>query len=254
MDIAIYIIGSDDRESNKYRLTLLVEKAKSEGCQYKIFSEIADKNGTQSLKKDLLSRVYKNEFDCILVSRLSDWSNSLLRLASEVSELYSKGIRFFSLNENFDSFSITGKLYLQVLLTVNECEESFVLAAKENDKGNMKSVEQHFPWYKKTESKTTEENPAGLNYFKEKILSEDINNTGNDSIPGMIRRTEKNPPKTDFFDLVGLSEACTLTGYSKHTIYQLTSRKLIPHFKRPHGRRIFFSKRDLEQWIKTGVT
>lgn len=252
MKVSIYILASNDRVSNQNRLTLLVEKAKSEGCQYKIFSEIADKNGTQSLKKDLLSRVYNNEFDTILVSRLRDWSSSLLRLSSELNELNLKGIRFISYNENFDSFSITGKLYLQLLSTVNECEESFVSATKENDRGIIKSVEQHFPRHNKTVTRTNDERSAGLNYLQGKILSVDTENSENDTIPGMISRNGKNPVKTETFDLVGLSEACNLTGYSRHTIYQLTSKKLIPHFKRPHGRRIFFSKRALEQWIMTG--
>lgn len=252
MKTATYLLASDDRESERYRLTLLVEKAKSEGWQYKIFSEIADKKGTQSLKKDLLSRVYKKEFDTILIYRLSEWSGFTAQLSMELNELFVNRIRFISSYENFDSFSLTGKLYLQVLLTVTECEQSFDSAAKENETRTMKSLEQHFPRHIKTVTRSIDERSAGLNYFKEKILSEDIDNTGNDSIPGMIRRIGKNPVKTDTFDLVGLSEACTLTGYSRHTIYQLTSKKLIPHFKRPHGRRIFFSKRALEQWIMTG--
>lgn len=252
MNAAIYIIASDDNESNQYRLKLLVERVKSERWQYKIFSEIADKIGTQPLKKDLLTRVYRNEFDTILISRLSDWSNSLLRLSSELKELDSKGIRFISYNENFDTFSLTGKFYLQLLLTATECKQSFDSGTRENDMSNMKSLDQHFPGNNKTERKTNEEITVDLNNFQEKRLSEDIHMSGNDSISGMITKTGKNSSKTDNFDLIGLSEACTLTGYSKHTIYQLTSRKLIPHFKRPRGRRIFFSKRALEQWIMTG--
>jgi excisionase family DNA binding protein len=180
MATAIYLTSSDDNKSNQDRLAPLVDRVKSEGSQYKIFSEIPDKKGSQSLKKELLARVYDKEFDTILVYRLSDWSSSMLRLSSELREMDLKGIRFISCYENFDSFTLTGKLYIQVLLTVNECEKCF--------------------------------------------------------------------------DLVGLDEACSLTGYSKNTLYQLISRKLIPHFKRPNGRRIFFSKRALEQWIMTGET
>jgi excisionase family DNA binding protein len=253
MKAAIYIMVSDDKESNQHRLKLLVERVKSEGRQYKIFPEIADKKGTQPLKKDLLSRIYKNEFDAVLVSRMRDWSDSLLRLSSELNELNSKGIRFISFNENFDSFSLTGKLYLQFLLTVTECEQSFDSVTKENDTNSVKSVDHHFPCYTKTGRKTTEERSVELYDFQGKIPSDD-NDCSKDFIPGMNSRIGKNSTKTNNFDLVGLSEACLLTGYSKHTIYQLTSRKLIPHFKRPHGRRIFFSKHALEQWIITGKT
>ncbi len=57
--------------------------------------------------------------------------------------------------------------------------------------------------------------------------------------------------KTDF-DLIDFKEACKLTGYSKHTLYQMTSRHEIPFLKRPGGRKIFFSKKALQEWIITG--
>jgi excisionase family DNA binding protein len=254
MNAAIYLLASDDNESDQHRLKLLVERVKSEGRQYKIFLEIADKKGTQPLKKDLLGRIYKNEFDTIFISRMSDWSTSLPKLSSELNELDSKGIQFISYNENFDSFSLTGKLYLQFLLAVNQCEESFDSDALHKGKDKMKSVDEHFAAYKKAERKTTEENTIELNNNKESGLLKYTQMSGVNSIPGISTQTRKNSGINDDFDLVGLNEACTLTGYSRHTIYQLTSRKLIPHFKRPRGRRIFFSKRALQQWIMTGKT
>lgn len=57
--------------------------------------------------------------------------------------------------------------------------------------------------------------------------------------------------KTDF-DLVGINGAISLTGYSKHTLYKLTSKHEIPFIKRPGGRKIFFSKKALQHWIQFG--
>ncbi|MDP3003625.1 MAG: helix-turn-helix domain-containing protein [Bacteroidales bacterium] len=54
------------------------------------------------------------------------------------------------------------------------------------------------------------------------------------------------------FDLVGINEASSLTGYSKHTLYKMTSKHEIPFIKRPGGRKIFFSKKALHHWIEFG--
>ncbi|MCU0343221.1 MAG: helix-turn-helix domain-containing protein [Ignavibacterium sp.] len=252
MATAIYILSCDDNKSNQDRLTLLVERVKTEGIKYKIFSEITDKNGNQSLKNELLSRVYKKEFDTILVYKLSEWAGSPAQLSMELNELNEKGIRFISSFENFDSFSITGKFYIQILLTVNKCEKSSDSYAKDNLRSDLNSDGQRFPVHNRTASRTSEEGPTDLGYSGKKIILRSKDNSDNNLTSGLTPAKRKSPAPSDNFDLVGLDEACSLTGYSRHTIYQLTSKKLIPHFKRPHGRRIFFSKIALEQWILTG--
>ena len=54
------------------------------------------------------------------------------------------------------------------------------------------------------------------------------------------------------FDLIDINKASELTGYSKHTIWKMTSRHEIPFIKRPGGRKLFFSKKALELWIISG--
>lgn len=248
MNTAIYIIADADKDVNQSRLILLIERVKFEGSQYKVFSEILDKRETQTLKEELIVRVHDKEYDTILVYRLNDWSGSILRLSSDLLEMDLKGIRFVSYYENFDSFTLTGKHYMQALLNLIECKKSFDFHTNDKDKSNLNSVNNHLPSHNQTERKTSGESPDGLNYFRGKTPLDKTNRSINNPISG----TGKNSLKTDNFDLIGLNEACLLTGYSKNTIYQFTSRKLIPHYKRPHGRRIFFSKRALEQWIKFG--
>ena len=43
------------------------------------------------------------------------------------------------------------------------------------------------------------------------------------------------------------SEAAVFTGYSESHIYNLTSRKAIPHYKK--NRKLFFKKSELEDWL-----
>jgi excisionase family DNA binding protein len=45
-----------------------------------------------------------------------------------------------------------------------------------------------------------------------------------------------------------LDDVCMLYGFSKSTIYKMTSAKAIPHYRR--GKVLFFDKGELDQWAK----
>lgn len=47
--------------------------------------------------------------------------------------------------------------------------------------------------------------------------------------------------------VLDLSEAAVFTGYSESHIYNLTSRKIIPHYKK--NRKLYFKKAELEDWL-----
>ena len=49
-------------------------------------------------------------------------------------------------------------------------------------------------------------------------------------------------------ETLDLEEAVAYTRYSKGYLYKLTSQKQVPHFKR--GRKIFFDKAALDEWLK----
>jgi excisionase family DNA binding protein len=48
-------------------------------------------------------------------------------------------------------------------------------------------------------------------------------------------------------DRIGIDEACSLTGYSKATIYKMTFTGEIPF--RKYGKRLVFSRKELSEWI-----
>ena len=45
-----------------------------------------------------------------------------------------------------------------------------------------------------------------------------------------------------------LDDVCLLYGFSKSTIYKMTSAKAIPHYRR--GKVLFFDKAELDVWAK----
>ena len=52
--------------------------------------------------------------------------------------------------------------------------------------------------------------------------------------------------------LIGMNEASKLTGFSKSTLYKLTSQRKIPFYK-PFGKKIFFSMEHLEKLMKSNL-
>ena len=63
--------------------------------------------------------------------------------------------------------------------------------------------------------------------------------------------SEKRPPtNNESEDLITIQQAATFLKLSVHTIYGLVSRVDIPSMKK--GKRLYFSKQELNGWIKTG--
>ena len=51
-------------------------------------------------------------------------------------------------------------------------------------------------------------------------------------------------------DILNIEEAAAYLKLKITTLYEKTSKKIIPHFKR--GNKLYFNKNDLEEWIKKG--
>ncbi|MGD0343197.1 MAG: recombinase family protein [Bacteroidales bacterium] len=252
--IAIYFRLKSNNEVNDKALKILVENANSFGGNYRIFSEITDTKQNQPLKENLLERIHNNEFDIIVLFRLCDWSASMTRMSYELAELSANGIRIISHSENIDSFTPTGKLYLQMLGAFSEFGQTPGSESTGNDVIRNCIPGKLFRKDMIVERNNNRENTG--NHYKKVLKNDfipiDLQKELNDKITDSSIETGKTLTARNSFDLIGLSDACLLTGYSKNTIFQMTSKKLIPFFKRPGGRRIFFSKRALEQWIMTG--
>jgi len=57
-------------------------------------------------------------------------------------------------------------------------------------------------------------------------------------------------PDPDGYDIIDIDEATQLLGIAKPTVYDKTSKGEIPHMKR--GKRLYFSKKELLEWLKSG--
>ena len=46
-------------------------------------------------------------------------------------------------------------------------------------------------------------------------------------------------------------EACEYLGFAPSYLYKLTCKNIIPHYK-PSGKRLYFFKKELDEWIAKG--
>ena len=102
MKAAIYIRTNINEKAHISQVVHLSNLAHINRWQSEIFSEFINGLTSKRVKEELLSRLYKNEFDVVMVYKLSDWSVMLSELLKEINMMTSKGKRFFSYWENFE--------------------------------------------------------------------------------------------------------------------------------------------------------
>ena len=72
-----------------------------------------------------------------------------------------------------------------------------------------------------------------------------------ESIEQLLKAGNANPPQ-DTKDLLTIQEAGLFLHLSVPTLYGYVSKNTIPFSKRPGSKRLWFSKQELTDWIKTG--
>lgn len=50
-------------------------------------------------------------------------------------------------------------------------------------------------------------------------------------------------------EIFTISEVCSYTGFEKSYMYKLTSTRKIPHFKSPGGKKLFFKREEINNWM-----
>ena len=83
-----------------------------------------------------------------------------------------------------------------------------------------------------------------LKEILEPIIDESLERAMNKYINTMIF------DKQDESGVFDMNEAAKYLKISKQTLYGLTSKRILPHYK--HGHRIYFRKNELDEWINKG--
>lgn len=123
---ALYCRVSTSDQKNENQEIRLIEYAKANNFQYDIFREVESTRRSRPVKQDLLSRLRKNEYDCLIVYKLDRYARSSSELILEIKELLEKGVAFISISDNLDFSTASGKLHFQILSAFAEFERELI--------------------------------------------------------------------------------------------------------------------------------
>ena len=70
------------------------------------------------------------------------------------------------------------------------------------------------------------------------------------NIENLLSKIMDQFPKPAKENYLTIDQAAEFLNLSKHTLYNLTMRKIIPHFK--HRQKLYFMENQLRDWVETG--
>ena len=220
MIAAIYIDYDDELPGKTGKIIHISDFADYKGWNYQIFQELSNSDESWPIKKKLMSRLLRGEYKILLICNFNEWSSGWEEFLQEINKLKEKEVRVISYSENFDTDSGTGMLYLKVISIFSDFEKSLVSKTAKQFLNNTVSTAKR----------------------SRKLQNNDFEPYEADSavVPKSLGTN---------FDLVDMTSAALLTGYSKHALYRMVCRHQVPFLKRQGGRKLFFSKRALEDCI-----
>jgi len=126
MKFAIYTRVSTSVQTTENQVIRLKQFADQRGYSYDVFEEVQSSRKSRPVKKDLLNKLRKGQYDGIIVYKLDRYARSSTELILEVNELVNKGIVFISYSENLDFSTATGKLHFGILTAFAEFERELI--------------------------------------------------------------------------------------------------------------------------------
>lgn len=81
------------------------------------------------------------------------------------------------------------------------------------------------------------------------LTQEDFKNALKDAVREVMNETGS-PQKNSVPDILSIGEAASFLKLKVNTLYEKTSLKSIPHFKK--GNKLYFHRTELEKWITEG--
>ncbi len=88
------------------------------------------------------------------------------------------------------------------------------------------------------------------NLFLTQLSTVEIRQLFREELENFFTENRIGENKAETEEIGGIDLAIELTGLAKPTIYSLCSERKIPHSKQ--GKRLYFSRQDLLEWIKNG--
>lgn len=126
MKTAIYARVSTQDQNLENQLNPLIDYCERQGWEYEVYKEKESTRKTRPVKAELLQKLRKLEYDCVLIYKLDRWARSTQELALEVTELFNKGVKFISLSDNIDLTTASGQLQFSILSAFAQFERDLI--------------------------------------------------------------------------------------------------------------------------------
>jgi DNA invertase Pin-like site-specific DNA recombinase len=129
MKVALYVRNSttEEKQNPQTQIEPLVERCNREKWDYVIFQEFA--SGSKETRPELdkmIQRIRNKEFDTIMVWRLDRLGRSLKHLLQLMEEFKKKDVKFISLTEGFDTTTIQGELFFNLVGAFAQFERKLI--------------------------------------------------------------------------------------------------------------------------------
>lgn len=126
LKFAIYTRVSTTEQTTENQVIRLVDYAKINDYEYKVFQETESSRKTRPIKQAVLQLLRDKAYDGVLVWKLDRWARSLKELVLEMEEFKSKGITFISITDKIDLSTSSGVLQFQILSAFAEFERNLI--------------------------------------------------------------------------------------------------------------------------------
>jgi len=124
---AIYCRVSTNNQELEQQILSCKKFCEYKQFEYKVFSDVGSgKNMKRPEFLDMLSRVRQREFDGIVVFRFDRLGRNAREVVTLFEEFETKGIEFFSLNENMDTTSPIGRAIRDIIIRLSQLERESI--------------------------------------------------------------------------------------------------------------------------------
>lgn len=126
MKVAIYARVSTIEQNLEAQKTDLIRMCEAKGWDYTLYTEQESTRGTRPIKQNLIQNVRRGLYNGVVVWKLDRWARSLRELVTDIDDLGSRGVWFYSHLDNIDLSTPNGRLQFQILGAFAEFERDLI--------------------------------------------------------------------------------------------------------------------------------
>jgi DNA invertase Pin-like site-specific DNA recombinase len=141
MKIAVYCRVSTEQQELEQQIESCKRFCEYKQFDYTIFSDVGSgKNMQRPQFLDMLNRIRAREFEGIVLFRFDRLGRNAREVVTLLEEFESKGIQVFSLNENIDTTTPSGKAVRDIIIRLAQLERENISVATKQRLNALKNL------------------------------------------------------------------------------------------------------------------